>query len=591
MTLMYTERMKRLLLLVLAVLGVGLFASLPVSADTNSLTISNYDIQYDLSKDAQGRSTLKTVETITADLPVGDVNHGIERAVPSSYAGHSTSLRIQSVTDESGNSQPYSTYTSNDNTVIRIGEPGVYAHGTQTYVITYTQRDVTKYFSNIDDDELYWDTNGVEWRVPIDHLSVHLRVEDSLASALTGNVSCYTGLAGSNTSCDIAKDGNTFSVDQPGLNAGENVTIAVGFKKGTFVGYQKSVVEKIKNLSVLSMLFLLPVCAAILIWLLIKASRWSNRSKDRGAIITEFLPPKDTSIATVAGLSKGAQSVFTAELLDFAVRGYLKIIQTREKSFWRSAQYDIEVVKDISTLKAEEQELLNDIFGSVSVNSRLALKTLRNNAGLVNRMQNNDKDLKKLIRGEYGIRQRNEAQSGWFKKAGWILLVLSLVLLNPLLLAVAIISFVLGFTLWPLTDKGLELSRYLEGLKQYIKVAETERLKMLQSPEGALKIGNIDVNDGGQVVKLYEKVLPYAVLFGQEKEWNKRIGQYYESTSSSPNWYSGSNGVFNAAAFGGAMNSFSTAASYTSAGSLSSGGSSGGGSSGGGGGGGGGGGW
>ena len=35
-----------------------------------------------------------------------------------------------------------------------------------------------------------------------------------------------------------------------------------------------------------------------------------------------------------------------------------------------------------------------------------------------------------------------------------------------------------------LTDKGLALRRYLAGLKMYIEVAETERLKMLQSPEG-----------------------------------------------------------------------------------------------------------
>ena len=112
---------------------------------------------------------------------------------------------------------------------------------------------------------------------------------------------------------------------------------------------------------------------------------------------------------------------------------------------------------------------------------------------------------------------------------------------------------------------------------------------MLQSPEGVEKIGSSDPGDPAQLVKLYEKALPYAVLLGQEKEWTKRIGDYYEASDSSPNWYSG-NTAFNAAVFATAMSGFTSSVSATSA-SSSSGGSSGGGSSGGGGGGGGGGGW
>ncbi|RYF29034.1 MAG: hypothetical protein EOO17_03070 [Chloroflexi bacterium] len=94
-------------------------------------------------------------------------------------------------------------------------------------------------------------------------------------------------------------------------------------------------------------------------------------------------------------------------------------------------------------------------------------------------------------------------------------------------------------------------------------------------------------------MKLYERVLPYAILFGQEKEWGDQMGRYYESIGSQPEWYSGANNssLFNAAVLSSAISNFNTAASYTSASSSSTGGSAGGGSSGGGGGGGGGGGW
>jgi uncharacterized membrane protein len=114
---------------------------------------------------------------------------------------------------------------------------------------------------------------------------------------------------------------------------------------------------------------------------------------------------------------------------------------------------------------------------------------------------------------------------------------------------------------------------------------------MLQSPEGAEKVGDIDGSDSGQLVKLYERVLPYAVLFGVEKEWLKQLGAYYDTTNSQPDWYAG-NSAFNAVVFASALGSFSDqSSSYGSSSSSSSGGSDGGGFSGGGGGGGGGGGW
>lgn len=152
---------------------------------------------------------------------------------------------------------------------------------------------------------------------------------------------------------------------------------------------------------------------------------------------------------------------------------------------------------------------------------------------------------------------------------------------------VAVGAFGSAATLYPFTEKGRALEEYLKGLKEYIQTAEVDRLRMLQSPEGAAKV-SIDTNDKAAVVKLYERVLPYAVLFGQEKEWTKQLGEYYEQQSTQPDWYSGTN-AFSSAAFLSSMSSFSTTAtSFSTPTSSSSGGSGGGGISGGGGGGGGG---
>lgn len=567
------------------------FLAAPASADVNNFRISNFEADHYLAKDSNGRSTLKTVEKITAEFPAFDQNRGLERAIPKSYDGHSTNLSIKSVTNENGNDLEYETKSTGSNLILRIGDPDRYVQGRNTYVITYEQRDVTRYFQDNKSDEFYWDINGTQWKVPIDTLATRIHLDDALVSSLNGQTTCYIGVSGSTDRCDITRSGTTFTATEQNLAPSSNMTIAIGFSPQTFAAYEKSTLDRF--LEFYPVLLVASFILGVIIFI-IATSRWyslTNRTKEIGTIVTEFLPPKDTSITTAASVVSSPRSVFTAQLLDFAVRHYIKIYQTKDKTFWSGAQYDIEIIRDVKELLPEEQEIFSDIFsGDTAIGRRLSLKSLQNNTALYYRMQDNDKKHTELVRGRYQLRAKDPARTAWFKKLTWVTIGLAILTLSPILLIIAAIVFAFGSTLWPLTDKGLALRRYLEGLKSYIKVAEADRLKILQSPEGAAKVGGTDPNDPSQIVKLYEQVLPYATLFGQEKEWNKQIGTYYESAGASPSWYAGQT-AFNAAVFSSAMSSFATSASYSSASSSSSGGSSGGGSSGGGGGGGGGGGW
>jgi uncharacterized membrane protein len=107
---------------------------------------------------------------------------------------------------------------------------------------------------------------------------------------------------------------------------------------------------------------------------------------------------------------------------------------------------------------------------------------------------------------------------------------------------------------------------------------------MLQSPRGAERVP-IDVDDPRQMLKLYEKLLPFAVIFGQEKEWATQLVVLYAATGvAGPYWYVGTNG-FDASSFSSQVGTLSAAAASSSS---TSGGSGGGGGAGGGGGGGGG---
>jgi uncharacterized membrane protein YgcG len=198
----------------------------------------------------------------------------------------------------------------------------------------------------------------------------------------------------------------------------------------------------------------------------------------------------------------------------------------------------------------------------------------------------NDKQLVKSLREPaYGLYEKDIEEARWFKRASIITLLIGLVTISPLVLVAAGIAYGFSRTIVQVSEKGLTLERYLYGLRDYIKLAEVDRLKMLQSPEGAEKVGEtIDGNNTTQLVKLYERVLPYALLFGLEKQWNEQLSKYYEVANTQPVWYN-STAPFSAVAFSSAMSSFSTASSYSSSSGGSSGSSSGGGGGGGGGGG------
>lgn len=585
--------MKKLVLGVM-VLALGVFGAMPAyAASVDDYTITSYGVDMRLSRDENNHSVLTITETIVADFPTADVNHGLEKIFVKDYDGHDTSLELLSVTDGTGSALPY--HWSGD--ALRIGDADTYVHGLTTYVIKYRQHDVTKYYADTGRDELYWDAIGTEWRVPIEKATVLLTLDKSMVNNDT-EPNCYKGGQGVAGECSLVGTENSdgtisYSGSTENIGNGAGVTVALGFPKGTFTAYEPTFIERLLQIWVAVQFIVAPVSLVVLIWFAIAYTKRLNRDKEIGTIVPEYLPPKNASVTTAARVAGYNHAVMTAQMLDLAVRHYIKIYEAKEKTLFSAAQYEIEVVQDVQGLRAEEQELLKDTFGGLpSLGSRMNLKDLQNNPAYYTRTLNNDADLDKLIEGEYAFRAESGAMKTWARKTARVLLVVTVLTLSPFVLVATLIVFGLSFACKQITDEGLALKRYVEGLKMYIEVAEADRIRMLQSPEGAEKVAEVaNGTDSAQLIKLYERVLPYAVLFNQEKQWNKQLGHYYETTNANPDWYAGHSGVFNAIVFSNAMGAFSSANTAASSFSSSSGGSSGGGFAGGGGGGGGGGGW
>ena len=138
------------------------------------------------------------------------------------------------------------------------------------------------------------------------------------------------------------------------------------------------------------------------------------------------------------------------------------------------------------------------------------------------------------------------------------------------------------------TQEGRRITDQIEGFRQYLGVAEEDRLNVLNPPE--------------KTPELFEKFLPYAVALDVENAWASKFASLLAAAPIAESWYAGrpertdspaSFATYLGGKLAATIASASTppGSSGDSSSSSSSSGSSGGGSSGGGGGGGGGDGW
>jgi hypothetical protein len=199
------------------------------SADTNDFLVTSFAAEETLTRaDPQGE--LHIIERINVNF--NDYNHGILRAIPDSYKGHSLQLSVQSVTSDTHAPASYTTYGSNGNTVLKIGDPNQTVTGPQEYTIEYTLRNVISFYK--DHDELYWDVNGNQWQQSFRQVAVTLNLPSGLNQ--TRQPVCYTGTLGSTAhDCTIStSDGIINSATTKPLSANQTLTYVAGFQKGYF---------------------------------------------------------------------------------------------------------------------------------------------------------------------------------------------------------------------------------------------------------------------------------------------------------------------------------------------------------------------
>jgi len=551
-----------------------------VRADVNDFVIEDFVADYTLSKnDRQGE--LQVVEHIRVNFT--DQNHGLLRAIPKSYKGHSLKLHIDQVSSSTAPAQ-YTTYTSNDNLVLKIGDPDRTVTGVHNYTIVYTVSNVVGFYD--DHDELYWDINGDQWGQPFQHVTANIRLPNGLQSQ---EQACFAGSYGQNNKqCEIHKTDSGFTATASELGAYQTLTTVLAFPKGYFAA--PTWIDWLHDYYVRILAIVVPSVIAGG-WAFQRWWRSGRDLKGRGVIIPEYTPPDGLS-AGEAGMivdyRLDAKDV-SAAIIDLAIRKYVRIIEKVEKKILKDKKtYEFELLRaDFAELKSHEQKVLSDLFPNKTVGERVKLDSLNNK-------------FYKTVQSLQESVPKDLTKAGYFtsnpKKAGNSLYVVGSVLLFVAFLVHSWISLGIGIgaaivlifaLLMPKRSAhGVTAKENLEGLKMYMTVVEKDRIKMLQSPDAPYAEKS---KAPEQTVELFEKLLPFAIVLGVENEWAKKFESIYTTP---PDWYAGNWATFNAVYFTSSLNS-SVSAMGTNFSPPSSSGSSGssGGSSGGGGGGGGGGGW
>ncbi len=524
--------------------------------------------------------------TVKEDIDVNFNNlnkHGIYRYIPYKYSrnGNNYDVRIdvKSVTDQDGNSVSYEESRSSGNLELKIGDADKLISGSQHYTIEYFINRVINSFS--DHDEFYWNATGNDW--PVDIKEANIKITWPQNAEMFDN-NCFTGSYGSNTSnCQIDVQDNSVNLSiRDVLTPGEGFTVVSGIKPGVIKQY--SVWTQIEWFLQDNWGYLVPFLVLILL-----INNYYKKGKDprdmKKTVVPEFAPPEKLSPAVMGTIydEKVDTHDISAVIIDMAVRGYIKIKELEEKKILgigSGKDYLLTDTKKIRNgLANYEMKIMDGLFKEDSL---VKISELRNKFYIY--IKDIKKDLYDTVKKDGYFEENPENVRNKYLAFGVVVLILGFFLPEflvffmgsffPIMFAFVgsgILIIIFSFLMPKRTDKGVEITRQIKGFKLYMYTAERYRQKFNEDN------------------KIFEKFLPYAMIFGIVKEWSKK---FEKMQIDRPDWYEG-RGAFYPVVFASSMSDMQTSmnsalisapSSAGSGGSGFSGGGSGGGFGGGGGG-------
>ncbi|NQV81503.1 MAG: DUF2207 domain-containing protein [Alphaproteobacteria bacterium] len=582
--------MTRALFAALALLLAAALNTQPASAQTQERIV---DFHSEIWVNADASMTVR--ETITVDSAGRKIRRGIFRDFPTIYKSPSgrrsvVGFQLEQVLRNS-RSEPFHTERRSNGVRIYIGDANILIPaGRHVYEISYRTNRQLGFFDAI--DELFWNVTGNGWDFPIERARATVHLPSGATAVDHAGYTGRTGARGADFTYAGKSDKTvTFETNRT-LKSGEGLSIAVSWPRG-FV--QRPTNGQMLAYSLSDNRFVIIAVLGPIILLVYFLTIWFRvgRDPEKGPIVPRYEPPKGFSPAGaryVLNMGFDDKS-FTAAIVNMAVKGFLTI----KEGGWQV--YTLELTGQSPGLSKGESAVARKLFPGATVSIELEQD---NHETLQSAKLALQGSFRKEFEKIYFIRNERYFLPGIaFTVLALILLIgsdVSVLTLNDARLAIsAIASFgsmiILNFVFYRLLKAPTRLGRKtmdeIEGFKDYLSVAEKDRMNLLNPPE--------------RTPELFEQFLPYALALGVEQQWSEQFSDVLAQAASeatmggrgySPRWYSGrsfDNGFADCAST--LSGGFTGAISAASIAPGSSSGSGGGGFSGGGGGGGGGGGW
>ena len=318
-----------------------------------------------VNKDA----SLDVTETIVY-VNKGKRVRGIYRDFPTHYDmymlfSHIVGFKVLKIL-KNGKLEPFFIRPVKSGKRLLVGSKDVYlSPGKYVYMIRYKTDKQLKFFPTF--DELHWNVNGTQWRMPINKVSAQVYLPSGIAKddiVLTA----YTGKLrqmGKDYIAEFDSAGHPIFFTTRTFGPQENLTIVVDWPKGfvqeptSFNNLWWFLKDNIGFLF-LSLIFLLFLIFSIFHYLAFK------RTQDIGTVIPLFYPPEGFTPGDVRYIDRCGYDakVFAAEIVDMAVKGILTI--KHKAGFLWSSTYTLLVNKEYEN-KLEEhayKTLFYNLFSS-----------------------------------------------------------------------------------------------------------------------------------------------------------------------------------------------------------------------------------
>ena len=524
---------------------------------------------------------LTVTETIEVEAQGQSIRRGILRDFPTDYrdrAGNRVKVpfEVEQVT-RNGVNEVSSIETLSNGVRVRIGSADVLLpHGRHRYEIRYRTARQLGFFDG--HDELYWNVTGNGWTFAIDRASARVRLPQPVPAAKLA-AEAYTGPQGAqgrDFQARVIESGADYETTRA-LAPREGLTIVLTFPKGIITPPTAS--ERLGWFVAANRAAGVGGLGVLLLGAGLYA-RWRRVGRDpqAGPLFPRYEPPQDLSPAAVRFISRmGFDSrCFAAGVLGLGARGYLKVDQHGDN-------FTVQRSGTLSTWLPGDKPLADALFktgDSTTITKTYDPKVAQAQQALAEALQRHYKG--KLF-------TRNSGTLVVAAAIAMALVGLTVMLQGAMVVSiatgVALVALLVAFWRWmpAYSVEGRRMQDEIDGLRQYLGVAERDSLARMQAPE--------------LTPREFARMLPYALALDVEKSWADRfavvagaaavaaaVDSYYHSDSLD-------GGLGSPAALGESLGEMGSAVSAASSPPGSSSGSGGGGSSGGGGGGGGGSGW